>query len=233
MTRGASVGVTTSYDPPVAFTSGWNNHMGGATPTDYFTSDDSKYTVEQKGNELQLVVTPAGAVRKLIDAIPDDPTTDIGRAAVAEARAAYEALTEDQKDQIPQSILKTLTVAEAAIDQADLTIAKSEAQNDLTTYRNGKDDSSYDSDGVAAMNDAKTAGDIAIENAANTDAVATALQNAKVAIDAVKTIAKKKEEADQAAADAVTAEISILPEKDKVDLSHRAKSKLHVRTMKL
>ena len=50
------IGVTMSMSAPGVFTSGWNDKMSDKTPTDYFTSDDSAYTVQVDGNELKLAV---------------------------------------------------------------------------------------------------------------------------------------------------------------------------------
>jgi hypothetical protein len=115
----------------VTFTSGWNTYMKDAAPTDYFTSDDSTYTVKKDGDELQLVIDSAAAVRKLIDAIPEYPATTDGRAAVQAARDAYDDLTDDEKDEIKASQLKKLTDAEAAIKQADLASSKDTAKTAL------------------------------------------------------------------------------------------------------
>ena len=55
--------------------------------------------------------------------------------------------------------------------------AKTTAKAELAAYRDAKDNAEYDDEGVATLNAAKEAGDSAIEAAATTDAVATALEN--------------------------------------------------------
>ncbi len=54
LTNTTPIGVT-SYDTNADFTSGWSTKMSGATPTAYFASDASSYTVVMsENNELQL-----------------------------------------------------------------------------------------------------------------------------------------------------------------------------------
>ena len=44
---------------PDVFTSGWNEHMAGAEPGDFFVSDDPAYTIELQGGELALSKEPS------------------------------------------------------------------------------------------------------------------------------------------------------------------------------
>ena len=54
LTNSTPIGVT-SYDMNADFTSGWNDKMPSATPTDYFASDASSYTVVKgESGELRL-----------------------------------------------------------------------------------------------------------------------------------------------------------------------------------
>ena len=161
---------------------GWDNTEGTGQGAPIKANYNNKMTFKK----VQFL-NPAELIMNLINDIPADPTTEKGRAAVKAAREAYDKLTDDQKDQIKVSILKKLTDAEAAIDQADLTTKKNTAKTDLAAYRKAKADSAYDDAGRAALDAARAAGDKAIDKAKDTEAVAEALANAKAALDAVRT----------------------------------------------
>ena len=173
---------------------GWDNAKG--------TGEGTKIEVKQEQTlgykKVVFPPLPVDAVKYMIAALPADPTTEDDRASVKAAREAYDVLSDAEKDEIKYTLLKKLETAEETIRQADLDAAKSTAKTDLANYRNAKADSDYDADGVAAMNDAKTAGDTAIDKARDKEGVSEALANAKSAIDAVKTKSPVKPSIDPA-----------------------------------
>ena len=138
---------------------------------------------------MDAVKTKAEKVEDLIDAIPSDPATPEGRAAADAAREAYDALSEDQKEDV--SNYSKLTDAEAAIAAADLAAAKQAAKEELAGARAKKNDADYDDDGISALDNAVTKGNSAIDAANSIDAVNSALADAKDELDSVKTIAEK------------------------------------------
>ena len=76
-----------------------------------------------------------------------------------------------------------------------LAAAKTAAKGELDTLLAGKNEADYDADDWTALNTAIANGKSAIDNAATTDAVATAKSNAETAVNAIKTTAEKAAEA--------------------------------------
>ena len=115
-----------------------------------------------------------------IDAAAD---TDAVATALANAKAAIDAIKTDAQ----------LTAEEAA---AALVTAKADAKDALAAYKNAAD---YRPAQQTELTNAINAGNAAIDAATSTDGVATALENAKAAIDAIKTDAELTAEEEAAA----------------------------------
>ena len=159
---------------------------------------------------LDKAVTDA---ETLIDAIGTVEYTDACKAKIDEARAAYDALSDEQKDLVDN--YTTLTAAEARYAElkaeaeaaAELAQAKTDAKAELANY---KDPADYRPAQQTELTNAISAGNAAIDAATSTDAVATALANAEAAIDAIKTDAQLTAEENQAAAADVIAKINAI-----------------------
>ena len=152
----------------------------------------------------------ADDVEDIINGLPETgKITPDDEDDIKAAREAYEALTDNQKKKVDSDTLKKLENAEKALELAK---AKEEAKDELSDYRDSIDENQYDEDGLKELDKAKTAGEKAIENATTQEELEKALNDAKKALDDVKT----KEEKDKEAADAVSKEISKLPENGKV-----------------
>ncbi|WP_269478267.1 hypothetical protein [Hominibacterium faecale] len=91
-------------------------------------------------------------------------------------------------------------------DEAQLTKAKEDAKDDLKYYwgNSGEKHSDFDDEGRAAIDQIRSEGNAAIDEAVTTDAVDEALNAAKGKIDQVKTKEDKFDEAKEAATDALT-----------------------------
>ena len=164
----------------------WENVEGTGEGTQIEKNAEGQ-TFGETVKNVQFPPRPADAVKYMIKALPDDPTTVEGIAAVKAARTAYDKLTDDQKDEIKASLLKKLTDAEKAIAAIDLADAKAAAKDSLAAYRSAKNNSAYDDAGRAVLDTIKADGDRAIDRAKDVDSVAEALADAKAAMDAVKT----------------------------------------------
>ena len=152
----------------------------------------------------------ADKVDDIINGLPENgKITPDDEDDIKAAREAYEELTENQKKKVDPEAKKKLEDAEKALELAK---AKEEAKDELSDYRDSIDENQYDEDGLKELDKAKTAGEKAIEKAATQEELEKALNDAKKALDDVKT----KEEKDKEAADAVSKEISKLPESGKV-----------------
>ena len=152
----------------------------------------------------------ADDVEDIINGLPENgKITPDDEDDIKAAREAYEALTDNQKKKVDSDTLKKLENAEKALELAK---DKKDAKDELSDYRDSIDESQYDEDGLKELDKAKTAGEKAIEKAATQEELEKALNDAKKALDDVKT----KEEKDKEAADAVSKEISKLPESGKV-----------------
>jgi len=127
----------------------------------------------------------ADAVIALIDAIGEVVLTDECKQKIDAARNAYDALTDEQKALVTN--YATLTAAEETIANLQLAAAKEAAKAELANYKNAAD---YRAAQQTELANAIAAGNTAIDAAADTEAVATALSNAKTAIDAIKTDAE-------------------------------------------
>ncbi|MBR1598257.1 MAG: Ig-like domain-containing protein [Lachnospiraceae bacterium] len=195
-------------------------------------------------NQLEEDNTEAvNSVRALINAIPDDPTTEDGRKAVEDARKAYEDnLTEDQKKLIGDDTLKKLTDAENAIAKADLDKALTEAENKQKEEDEKKANAVTDAiNKLPASNKVTIADKAAIESARKAYTDLTADQRKKVSADILKKLtdaetalaaaekkaaedeaAKKKEEADKAAANKAAGVINALPVASKIAATDKA-----------
>ena len=120
-----------------------------------------------------------------IDAIGDAAYTAESKALIDDARAAYDALSDDQKALVTNA--DALTTAETAYAALELAQARADAKDALAAYKNAAD---YRPAQQTELTNAINDGNDAIDAAASTDDVATALANAKAAIDAIKTDAQ-------------------------------------------
>ena len=164
------------------------------------------YTQAALDSEALYIVATAPAtdpdvenVIALIDAIGTVEYTDASKEKIDAARAAYDALSDDQKALVTNA--DALTTAETAYAALELAQAKTDAKDTLDNYKNAAD---YREAQQTELANAITEGKEAIDAAADTDAVAAALANAKTAIDAIKTDAEltAEEELADAKADA-------------------------------
>ncbi len=106
--------------------------------------------------------------------------------AIESARAFYDALSADEQTQVTN--YSTLSAAE---DSLTLLQAKDSAKTTLAAYKSAAD---YRQAQQTELSDAIAAGNTAIDNSTTTDAVNTALSDAKAAIDAIKTAAQLSSE---------------------------------------
>ena len=77
---------------------------------------DLKYAEEERQRNMKTDKKAARETEEVIDGIPDDVTLD-AEAAVEQARASYNLLTEDQKSYVKKSVLEKLTSAEKKIEE--------------------------------------------------------------------------------------------------------------------
>ena len=170
--------------------------IDAATVTD--TQDEPKdngvWKAEKAGEDaLDAVKTrdqkAADAVKELIDALPNPNDVTTGdKDDIEAARKAYDELTDNQKNKLPVDSKDKLEQDEKALaDAEELEKAKEDAKKELEEHRNSKDDSKYEPECVDEIDEAKTAGDAAIDDATSLEEVKEALNNAKAAIDAVPT----------------------------------------------
>ena len=152
----------------------------------------------------------ADAVIAKIDALPTTVTT-ADKAAIEAARAAYNALTDAQKEKVSAETLAKLTDAEAALKDAEVVEPVIEKINALP-----------------AKEDVTTANKAAIEAARKAYDALTDAQKAKVdaatlakLTDAESALDAAIEAEDQAAADAVITKINALPAKDDVTTANK------------
>ena len=184
-------------------------------------TDDQKAKLDE-ATKKKLTDAETALAEELADAEEADKVDDIinglpetGKITpddeddIKAAREAYEELTENQKKKVDPEAKKKLEDAEKALELAK---AKEEAKDELSDYRDSIDENQYDEDGKKELDKAKTVGEKAIENATTQEELDKALNDAKKALNDVKT----KEEKDKEAADAVSKEISKLPESGKV-----------------
>ena len=192
--------------------------FAGWSPAPAAATADTTYTATYTSNISSAAQAAANNVIGLIDDIGTVELTDACKEKIDAARAAYDALTDTQKSLVTNS--ETLTNAETDYAALQLAAAKADAKDALDAYRNPDD---YRPDEQAALAEAIAAGKTAIDAAADTEAVATALANAKAAIDAIKTdaqlTAEEKAAADQVAADEVAALIDAIGEVEYTDES--------------
>ena len=156
--------------------------------------DNGPWKEEKAGEDaLDAVKTKdqkaADAVKELIDALPNPNDVTTGdKDDIEAARKAYDDLTDNQKDKLPVDSKDKLEQDEKALaDAEELEKAKEDAKKELEEHRNSKDDSKYEPECVDELDEAKTAGDAAIDDATSLEEVKEALNNAKAAIDAVPT----------------------------------------------
>lgn len=152
------------------------------------------------------------AVIAKIDALPEAADLQLtDETALAEAKAAFDALTTVQKalvDDAHQTKLSAdvtkMTELKAA---AELAQAKTDAKTALVGY---KDQADYRAAEQKEMAEIITAGNTAIDVAANKTDIAAALKEARQKLDALKTDAQYTAEEAKALADAKTAAIADL-----------------------
>ncbi|MBQ7546857.1 MAG: hypothetical protein IJT41_07825, partial [Clostridia bacterium] len=177
--------VPTHADATKAEDAQYTYTFSGWTPAIVAVTGDATYTAT-----FTTSPSPAALVIEKINAIGTVEYTDASKEKIDAARAAYDSLTNEQKALVMNAT--ALTAAETAYAElkaaaAALAQAKTDAKAELDSYKNAAD---YRDAQKTELADAITAGKDAIENAADTDAVATALANAKTAIDAIKTDAE-------------------------------------------
>jgi len=160
----------------------------------------------------------ADAVKQAINDLPTAENVTVDDAdAIAAAREAFEALTDDQKGLVDGDTMKTLDDAEAALDAAKKTAEKAaedqaaadavkKAINDLPAAENVTVD---DTDAIAAVREAFEALTDDQKGLVDGDTMKK-LDDAEAALDTAKKAAEKAAE-DQAAADAVKNAINALP----------------------
>jgi hypothetical protein len=176
----------------------------------FFAQYSDALSAAQSGGTLLMLDKAVTDAEALINAIGDVEYTAASKAKIDDARAAYDALTDTQKALVTN--VDILTTAETAYAALELAQAKTDAKAELANY---KDPADYRPAQQTELTNAINAGNDAIDAAASTDDVATALANAKAAIDAIKTDAQLAAEelaADTAAADAVEAKIDAIGE---------------------
>ena len=170
--------------------------------------DNYKNADDYRAAEQADLANAITAGKEAIDAAAD---ADAVATALANAKAAIDAIKTDAE----------LTAEEAA---AALAQAKTDAKAELDNYKNADD---YRAAEQADLANAITAGKEAIDAAADADAVATALANAKAAIDAIKTDAELTAEEEAAANQVAAGEvIDLIDEIGTVEYTDACKAKI-------
>ena len=111
------------------------NHEWDITVTTAPTLDsegEELHTCSVCGYEKKVVLpqlTPAENAAQAIDTIPEEISLEDEEAIVA-ARETYEALTEEEKAEVPEETLKKLEEAEAALQELKDTAAKEQAEKE-------------------------------------------------------------------------------------------------------
>ena len=164
---------------------------------------------------ITLTITPDDVVSNQINALPakDDVTLD-DKADIEAARAAYDALTDDQKAKVDAETLKKLTDAETALAAAEKDAADTAAANTVSETINALPDAdkvtTADKDAIEAAR--KAYDDLTDDQKAKVDAeTLKKLTDAETAL-----AAAEKDAADTAAANTVSETINALPDADKV-----------------
>ena len=166
-----------------------------------------------KEETVEAVIDVANAIKNLSDAT-DVTISDKG--AIETARAAYDALTDDQKALISEGTLSKLTAAEDALEAAeaaadDQEIADAVADM-IAELPNAADVSVGDKDAIEAARAAYE--DLTDDQKALiSEDILSKLTDAEDALEA----ATEQAEADQAAADAAAEKIAAIPEEITVD----------------
>jgi hypothetical protein len=190
--------------------------------------DGTLYYKNDSCNVFAVGVPKVTKVINLINAIGTVTLDSDG--AITKARTAYDSLSEAQKEEVTNyTVLTTaeeqyeLLVAEE--QEGALATAKTNAKNELDSYKNPDDYRDAQKDELA---DAITVGKDAIDKAADIQAVNSALAAAKAEMDKVKTDAQfTKEEQEEALATAKTnAKNGLNIYKDPADYRDAQKSEL-------
>ena len=173
-------------------------------------------TIAQKTAEKEAADTEAAdsASKKILALASNENIKSSDRAAIEEARAAYDALTDDQKAKVSTDTLNKLTEAEEALAKAEADEAAANAVSD-------KINALKDTDEIT------TSDKEAIEAARNAYDGLTDDQKKKVSADTLNKLtnaekALAKEEADTAAAKNVTDQIDELKDSNKVTTSDKS-----------
>ena len=198
---------------------------------DALTADQKALVPEETVNNLNAAVakiadlTAANTVSNTISALPAAANvTTANKDAIEAARAAYNALTADQKEMVSADTLKKLTDAEDALAAAQKDADDTEAANAVTDTINDLPaaDAVTLSDGpdIQAARNAYNAL-TADQKAKVSAATLKKLTDAETALAAVQAAADQ-EAADTAAAEAVTDKISALPASTEVTTADKA-----------
>lgn len=154
----------------------------------------------------------AAPVAEQINALPEDVTLE-NKADVDAARAAYDALTDDQKALIDADTLSKLTDAEKVVNDSAAVAAVEEQINALTPV------SKMTADDRAAIDAAKDAFDALTDE--QKELVSTR-SKAKLAAAVIAIVAVEKNAADHAAADPVAEMIQALPAPGNITAADKA-----------
>ena len=136
--------------------------------------------------------------------------------AIEAARAAYEALSDEQKKEVPPETLKKLTDAEDQLVKVypkALDDAKDNAKDGLDDMKSDKNQSDYDPKDWEAMTKAIEDGKAAIDKADTIKDVEAAKKDAADAVSKIKTKTEKLQDAKD--------KIGNLPAKDDVQPTDR------------
>ena len=121
---------------------------------------------QQKAEEEQAAAKQAAdeaAAKSVTDAIQalSDSAGTGDKDAVAKARAAYDALTEDQKKLVPAEVLSKLTTAEASVKAAEEAEVQEQAEEEQAAAKQAADESAAKSvaDAIQALSDSAGTGD--------------------------------------------------------------------------
>ena len=201
-----------SIDPDIATVAAAKSAIAGATYSDLQVTDTANQ--DQKTAAVQAVVDAAKG-------------TTVAVAAFNAGTGNYDVAISKGVDSDSTSV--TATFSQSVADAAALASAKSTAHIALTDALATYTSTDYTADNWTTLTDFKTAGDVAIDNAATTGDVTSAQNTATAGMAGVQTIAQTtaaatvaKLAADHAAADPVTAQIDALPATAALVLSDKA-----------
>ena len=166
--------------------------------------DETVQKLEEAEHAVNVIIVDE--VKELVDNLGEITIDD--KEAIEEARTAYEALSDEQKEMVPAEIVEKLIEAEAKLAAVEKDAADTETANAVTDMINALPDNVSESD-KEAIEDARSAYDALTEEQ---KAKVSAEKLAKLNAAEAKLAAIEKDAADTETANDVTDMINALPD---------------------